>query len=365
MGYDDAESPIASLVGVIGRSREVSMDTRIRRNERCVINLPSCDYVFSSTRSCFIGFGFEESTLEMEIIKDVLRARSIEPIEASGALAPAQSAFCAKICSKIITSQFCIILLNNRVDNGRQVPNANVYMEYGLMLGFNKYIVPFQRQTHELPFNVAPLDTVKYSEASFKTKAEEAISQAIEATTQSTDVLDPQLAMDQVLGAFVLAKKAMLAPIKSENLQDMYNFGAPLGFNLLNDFSGKRFMYFGNFVTLRSETVLWRLHTLAEILDASSIAVQLPSPIMGRTTMRLGVDNVFPELEVWVVVASEEVKTEVGQALRNSGFQYKTQLYSAGDVRSELERIGSIHDYDRQHDGAAGDSPDVALEGNR
>src|SRR5713101_1159863 len=91
----------------------LSMDITIRRNELCVIGLPRCDFVFSSTRTCFIGYGFQESALEMNILKHVLSERGIEPIEAGGALAPAQNAFCAKICSKIITSQFCIILLNN------------------------------------------------------------------------------------------------------------------------------------------------------------------------------------------------------------------------------------------------------------
>ena len=52
------------------------MDKRIRRNEICVIGLPRCDFVFSSTRSCFIGYGFKESTLEMTILKKLLQTRS-------------------------------------------------------------------------------------------------------------------------------------------------------------------------------------------------------------------------------------------------------------------------------------------------
>ena len=43
------------------------MDKTIRRNEICVIGLPRCDFVFSSTRTCFIAYGFEESPLEMTI----------------------------------------------------------------------------------------------------------------------------------------------------------------------------------------------------------------------------------------------------------------------------------------------------------
>ena len=135
--------------------------------------MPRCDYVFSSTRNCFIGYSFKESTLETSILRNSLDRRGIEPVEAAGALAPGQNAFCAKICSKIIVSQFCIILINNDIVNGAEIPNANVNMEYGMMLGFNKFVIPFQRESQRLPFNVAGLDTVKYSAESFERKAAE------------------------------------------------------------------------------------------------------------------------------------------------------------------------------------------------
>jgi hypothetical protein len=82
------------------------MDKSIRLNQICVIGLPRCDFVFSSTRTCFIAYGFRDSALEMGILRHLLEDRGIQPIEAGGALAPGQNAFCAKICSKIITSQF-------------------------------------------------------------------------------------------------------------------------------------------------------------------------------------------------------------------------------------------------------------------
>ena len=86
----------------------------------------------------------------MDLLKKLLEERGIQPIEAGGSLAPAQSAFCAKICSKIITSQFCIALLNNDEKDGIEIPNANVNMEYGIMLGFNKYVIPFQKDSQKL-----------------------------------------------------------------------------------------------------------------------------------------------------------------------------------------------------------------------
>jgi predicted nucleotide-binding protein len=160
------------------------MDNTIRKNEICIIGLPRCDFVFSSNRTCFIAYGFEESALAMTVLRNLLKERGIETIEAGGALAPAQNAFCSKICSKIITSQFCIVLLNNKEDAGQEIPNANVNMEYGLMLGFNKYVIPFQRNSQTLPFNVAGLDTIKYDDRDFERKAATAIDQAIIETQQ-------------------------------------------------------------------------------------------------------------------------------------------------------------------------------------
>src|SRR4030066_399901 len=102
------------------------MDKRLRKNEICIIGLPRCDFVFSSTRTCF--------------------------------------------------------------------------MEYGLMLGFNKYIIPFQRESQKLPFNVAGLDTIKYTSMNVERLARDAIDQAIEVTQQDTSQpINP----DQVISVFL------------------------------------------------------------------------------------------------------------------------------------------------------------------
>jgi hypothetical protein len=186
------------------------MDKKIRLNEICVIGLPRCDFVFSSTRSCFIAYGFRDSTLEMTILRHLLEDRGIQPVEAGGALAPGQNAFCAKICSKIITSQFCVVLINHEELEGREIPNANVNMEYGLMLGFNKYVIPFQRASQHLPFNVAALDTVKYDDADFERRAAAAIDQAIQQTQQDSPTTIPP---DQILSAFLLNKKVLVTPL--------------------------------------------------------------------------------------------------------------------------------------------------------
>ncbi len=313
------------------------MDKRIRRNEICVVGLPRCDFVFSSTRSCFIAYGFNESPLEMSILRRILEENGIQAVEAGGSLAPGQNAFCAKICSKIITSQFCIVLINNEVIDDREIPNANVNMEYGLMLGFNKYVIPFQRSSQTLPFNVAGLDTVKYDNTHFERLAKDAIEQAIKATVQ--DELTP-ISPDQILEVFLLTKKALVTPINNEGDRNIYQIGAPLGFNLLNDFSGLQYMYFGNFPALRPEIVLWRLRMLTEIIDGrmASFDGRIKSGIATENQYKL-IQELFNKLQIWVVLNTNDDKRNVVQALSASPLGYNIQVYSIEEIKADLDKL--------------------------
>ena len=316
------------------------MDKRIRRNELCIIGLPRCDFVFSSTRTCFIGYGFETSKLEMTILKNLLKEKNIEAIEAGSQLTPAQNAYCAKICSKIITSQFCIILLNNDHRNNEEVPNANVNMEYGLMLGFNKYIIPFQRANQRLPFNVSGLDTIKYTDQDFERKASEAIDQAVEATRQeSTNPVGP----DQILEAFLLMKKALVTPLDTDGDKNLYNLGRPLGFNLLNDFSGFTYIFFGNFTFLRTEAVVWRLRTLKEILEGrrSSIESRLKLKIATPEQAAL-MDDLLGRVQIWVVVTSADDKARIKEALKRTNLAPQLNVYSLQDIESEVLKLTGV-----------------------
>ena len=313
------------------------MDKTIRRNQICVIGLPRCDFVFSSTRSCFIAYGFQDSPLEKDILRDVLEDRGIQPVEAGGQLAPGQNAFCAKICSKIITSQFCVVLINNEESGGREIPNANVNMEYGLMLGFNKRVIPFQRASQRLPFNVAGLDTIKYTNADFKRLAQDAIDQAIRETQQDAPTL---FAPDQILEAFLLNRKAMVTPLTNQGEQDIFRLGSHLGYSLLNDFSGWNYTYFGNFTPLRPEVVIWRIKMLLEILDGRRTAIQAKVELGVATEQQARIAvQFFNQVKIWVLVNSAKEKESVTLAL--GATQFPVEVFSTDDVRLELENLGT------------------------
>ncbi|RJQ49697.1 MAG: hypothetical protein C4530_22925, partial [Desulfobacteraceae bacterium] len=172
--------------------------------------------------------------------------------------------FAKKICSKIITCQFCIVLLNHDEQNGQIIPNANVNMEYGLMLGFNKYVIPFQNDKYTLPFNVAALDTLKYNGQNLESKASPEIDEAIKNTTQDIQSRQP---LDKVIDVFLLYKKLIIVNIDDPGERNIYRLGAPFGFYLLHDFSGMIYYFFGNFTALRSEAIIWRLTMINDLLN--------------------------------------------------------------------------------------------------
>lgn len=273
----------------------------------------------------------------MDILRSVLEQREILPVEAGGSLAPGQNAFCAKICSKIITSQFCAVLVNNEESEGREIPNANVNMEYGLMLGFNKYVIPFQRASQKLPFNVAGLDTIKYNDTDFRRLAANAIDQAISETQQDAST---HFSPDQVLEVFLITRKALITPINTEGDKNLFQMGSPLGFNLLNDFTAMNYMFFGNFTALRPEVVVWRVKILTEILDCrrATLDSRVKAGI-GTEAQARGLDDLIGRLQLWVVVTTNEHKAAVEAAL--GATSYRLEVFSVADVTSELEKLGA------------------------
>lgn len=314
------------------------MDNTIRRNENCVIGIPSCDYVFSSTRSCFIAYGFDESALEMTILKNLLEARGIEPIEAGGQIAPGENVFCRKICSKIIMSQFCVVLLNNDDRDGIETPNANINMEYGLMLGFNKMVLPFQRESQHLPFNVAGLDTQKYTDKTFEQKAVTAIEHAIEVTKQEETQIESR---DQLLDMYLLSNNLLTTYTDNEGERGLFRLGEPLGFNLVNDFSGMNYSYLGRFANLRPELVLWRIRKLGEILKGRSSTIH-DRLFAGTTTQEQTsvATQVFANLTLLILVTGDQDKMTLLDALEAHPIGYPVHVVSNEDIRNQVEAIG-------------------------
>ncbi len=153
-------------------------------NEQCFIRKDhKCGKLFGASKSCFIACPTDDD-LEpiLGLMIEKLTKVGIEPIIAVKERAYGQDIFCTKICGKIIESRFCIVILNDREDKERNIPNPNVYYEYGLMTSLAKHIVPLQKENLKLAFNIQSYDTIKYSSKNIGTELDRAIKDAIRIT---------------------------------------------------------------------------------------------------------------------------------------------------------------------------------------
>jgi hypothetical protein len=313
------------------------LDLTIKRNENCIVGTPRCDYVFNSQRACFIGYGFNQSSLEMEILRSILTEKGIEALDAGTEIKPGQNAFCLKICSKILTSQFCIILANNDIKKRKEIPNANVNMEYGLMLGFNKYVIPFQREEQQLPFNIAALDTIKYNNRNFKERAEKVIDMAIKATqSNSVDNALTNMTVDTFLASYDM----FFSPIDNEGEKAFYQLGSHLGFNLLSHFDGLQYVFFGLFTNHRIEIIIWKVKILIKLLKVRSasiperVKIGLANEVQGKA-----IEEIFNKIKVWLLVQTGEDRTAIDAFLKNERIQIVSKIITQQEVRNELDSI--------------------------
>jgi hypothetical protein len=102
-----------------------------------------------------------------------------------------QDIFCTKICGKIIEAQFCIAILDDVTESfhGKNIniPNPNVYYEYGLMTALNKYVIPLQKDGQDLAFNIKTHDTIRYSPEDVSAEIEMALKEAIRSSVEERE----------------------------------------------------------------------------------------------------------------------------------------------------------------------------------
>lgn len=153
-------------------------------NEQCFIRKDhKCGKLFGASKSCFIASPTNDE-LEpiLQLMSEKLSKVGIEPIIAVKERAYGQDIFCTKICGKIIEARVCIVILDDAMKEGKNIPNPNVYYEYGLMTSLHKHIIPLQKEDLELAFNIQSYDTIKYSARNIATELDRAIKDAIRIT---------------------------------------------------------------------------------------------------------------------------------------------------------------------------------------
>jgi len=139
----------------------------------------------------------------LALIIEKLVKIGIEPVIAVKERAYGQDIFCTKICGKIIESQFCIVILDDMIQpingTGVNIPNPNVYYEYGLMTALNKHVIPLQKEAQELAFNIQTHDTIKYAPRNLSAELDRALKDAVKVTQEDRSGYQGEAAISERL----------------------------------------------------------------------------------------------------------------------------------------------------------------------
>jgi hypothetical protein len=159
----------------------------------CVVRKDhTCGKFVGVSKSCFIACpSTEEVETLLALIVEKLTKIGVEPVIAIKERAYGQDIFCTKICGKIIESQFCIVILDDMIQampkGAINIPNSNVYYEYGLMTALGKHVVPLQKQGQQLAFNIQTHDTIKYTPSNVSAELDRAFKDALRAIEERAD----------------------------------------------------------------------------------------------------------------------------------------------------------------------------------
>lgn len=176
-------------------------------NEQCFIRKQhKCGKMHGASKSCFIACPTNDDIEPiLEIMSEKLTKLGIEPIIAVKERAYGQDIFCTKICGKIIESRFCIVILDDAVKGGTNVPTPNVYYEYGLMTALRKHIIPLQKEDLELAFNIQSYDTIKYNPRNVGAELDRAIRDAV----KLTEAVETEKIGEAIVDKVILRKMEM------------------------------------------------------------------------------------------------------------------------------------------------------------
>jgi len=190
-----------------------------RLNEQCFIRKDhKCGKIFGASKSCFIACpGDDELEPILGLMSEKLTKVGIEPIIAVKERAYGQDIFCTKICGKIIESRFCIVILDDTITKDVNIPNPNVYYEYGLMTSLKKHIIPLQKENLDLAFNIQSHDTIKYNSKNITSELDRAIKDAIK-ITEKKEKDERGIALPEK----TLLRKLEMAGFKQRNDDDWF-----------------------------------------------------------------------------------------------------------------------------------------------
>lgn len=325
------------------------MENTIRKNEKCFIGMPSCGYGYESAKLCFVACPSNDKyALKIDVIKDIIESKRYECHIALKRIDPGNFAFCTKICSKIIQSQFCIVLLDPSPDNTNinEFPNPNVHFEYGMMTCQNKYIIPLQDEKYNLAFNIFPLDTIKYNDSNFKIKITEAVNNAI-ARASEKKVTGPIPQGKEILTYYTM-KGFRFSEISIDFFRYLYSHGSNLGFFLFDSNKESKYKFFGPFDYEDPKKAIINTQLLIDSLV--SRYKELVSIIKNDNKLELSqYEYLKRDISIDIIIPpfyeKEEIKSKI-DSIVDKEYIYQINVYYRSDindyVNNKYKEIGNL-----------------------
>ena len=324
------------------------MEDILRKNEKCFIGMPACGYGYESAKLCFVACPSDEKyTLKIDVIKDLVEAQQYESHIALKRIDPGTFAFCTKICSKIIQSQFCIVFLDPSFDEkGVEYANPNVHFEYGMMVSQNKHIIPLQDEQFDLAFNISPLDSIKYNETNFKQKVSDAISFAIKRSSETKAAGTPPQGREAL--TFYNLEGFILSDININFYKLLYEHGANLGFFLFQNRATNKYKFIGAFDY--EDPKLAILHTKLLIDNLISTYESLtPVGIQPEGEEKRDFSYLINSISIDIVISPFYDKSDILERIKsitNDKYDYPITIYNRSDfedyIDDKYKEIGTI-----------------------
>ncbi len=317
------------------------MEKPIRRNEKCFIGMPACGYVYESAKLCFVACpSHSKYTLKIETIKRLVEDQQYECHIALKKIDPGSFAFCTKICSKIIQSQFCIVLLDPSIDKkNKEYPNPNVHFEYGMMISQNKHIIPLQEEQFNLAFNISPLDTIKYNDSNFKTKVSDSINYAIKLASEDK-LTNTQPQGPEVL-TFYSLEGYKLSDISINFFKLLFEHGSYLNFYLFeNSRPNKKYKFVGNFDNSDPKIAILNTKILIDNIISTYTSL-VGDPIMTEeesNKYRYLIDSVSVDLIIPPFYDKISVLEKI-KNISNREYDYPIRIYYRNDFSEYIDNM--------------------------
>jgi hypothetical protein len=126
----------------------------------------------------------------------------------------------------------------------------------------------------------------------------------------------------------------------SEGEKNLFRLGAAAGFNMLNDFSGTEYIYFGNFAAIRGDIALWRIRKLVEILSCrrDGMRRKMSLGLLEEEHVVVG-EQLFDLMKILILLTSEDDVNQVKSALTCIECGWPIEFITVAEVNEIVEGL--------------------------